>query len=123
MRCLKDEIQTRGLNIVIPSAHHGPVAANTGHEEWQDKALLQQSRKHRIHRVLKLISPVSHLMVLPLVRTPGMVLDLATSDGYEARICALRSCSRSVISSRWAAKTCAAWGNIMVSSSSTYCST
>jgi hypothetical protein len=34
MRRLKDEIQTRGLNVVIPSAHHGPVAANTGDEEW-----------------------------------------------------------------------------------------
>src|SRR6266702_5108267 len=71
MRCLKDEIQARGLNIVIPSAHHGPVATNTSDEEWQDKALLQQSREHRIHRVLQCLAPVSHSMVLPLVCTPG----------------------------------------------------
>src|SRR5919198_445417 len=58
MPCLKDEIQARGLNIVIPSAHHGPVAANTGHKEWQDKALLQQSREDRVHRVLQGPAPV-----------------------------------------------------------------
>jgi len=30
MRGQKDKIQARGLNVVIPSAHHGPVATNTG---------------------------------------------------------------------------------------------
>jgi hypothetical protein len=45
MPCLKDEIQARGRNIVIASAHHGPIATNTGHEKWQDKALLQESRE------------------------------------------------------------------------------
>jgi hypothetical protein len=64
MPCLKDEIQTRRWNVVISSAHHGPVATNTGHEEGQDKALLQQSREDRIHRVLQGIAPVSHPMVL-----------------------------------------------------------
>src|SRR5438093_2894015 len=66
---LKDEIQARGRNIVIPSAHHRPVATNTRDEKWQDKALLQQSREYRIHCVLKCIAPVSHPMVLPLSRT------------------------------------------------------
>src|SRR4029434_2077532 len=46
---------------------HRPVATNTGHEEWQDKALLQQSREHRIHRVLQCTAPVSHAMILLLV--------------------------------------------------------
>src|SRR2546422_727766 len=63
MRCLKDEIQSRGLNVVIPPTDHGPVAANTGHKEWQDKALLQQSRQYRIHRVPKCLAPVSHIIV------------------------------------------------------------
>src|SRR5438309_11993582 len=79
MRRLKDEIQARGLNIVISSAHHGPVAANTGDEEWHDKTLLQQSREDRIHRVLQCLAPVSHPMVLPLIlcqtaTRPGAVL-------------------------------------------------
>jgi hypothetical protein len=64
MPCLKDEIQARGLNIVIPSAHHGPVATNTGDEKWQDKALLQQSREDGIHRVLQCLAPVSHDRIL-----------------------------------------------------------
>src|SRR2546429_8919483 len=71
MRFIKDEIQARGLNIVIPSAHHGPVASNTGHEEWHDTTLLQQSREDRIHRVLQCLSPVGHVVVLPLVCTLG----------------------------------------------------
>src|SRR5262245_16056294 len=69
MPCLKDEIQARGRNIVISSAHHRPVATNTGHKEWQDKALLQQSREDRIHCVLKCFSPVSHAVLLPLLCT------------------------------------------------------
>src|SRR5262245_3146352 len=81
MRRLKDEIQACGLNIVIPSAYHGPVATNTRDEDWQDKALLQQSREDRIHRVLKCIAPVSHPMVLPL-----MLCQMATRPG--AALCA-----------------------------------
>src|SRR5262245_8696189 len=89
MPCLKDEIQACSLNVVIPSAHHRPVATNTGDEEWQDKALLQQSREDGIHRVLKCIAPVSHALVLLLcVR---QVFDQAPADTYEVRICALRS--------------------------------
>jgi len=61
---LKDAIQARGLNVVIPSAHHGPVATNTRDEEWQDKALLQQSREYGIHRVPQGLAPVIHIIVL-----------------------------------------------------------
>src|SRR5262245_61218211 len=75
MPCFKDEIQACSLNVVIPSAHHRPVATNAGHEEGQDKAFLQQAREYGIHRVLQCIAPVSHNIVL---RTD------ATSDAYEA---------------------------------------
>jgi hypothetical protein len=66
MRCLKDEIQACRLNIVIPPTHHRPIATNTGHEEWQDKTLLQQSGEYRIHRALECFSPVGHGVFLPL---------------------------------------------------------
>jgi hypothetical protein len=64
MPCLKDEIQARGRNVVISPTHHRPVATDTGHEEWQNKALPQQSREDRIHRVLQCLAPVSHALVL-----------------------------------------------------------
>jgi hypothetical protein len=49
---LKDKIQARRWNVVIPSTHHGPVTTNTGDEEREDKAFLQQSREDRVHHVL-----------------------------------------------------------------------
>jgi hypothetical protein len=61
---LKDEIQARSLNVVISSAHHRPVAANTGDKEGQDQTLSWFS---------------SDTYALTVV-------DLATADGYETRI-------------------------------------
>jgi len=66
MRRLNDKIQARGVNLVIPPTHHGTMAANTGHEEWQDKALLQQAGEYRRHRALECFSPVGHGVFLPL---------------------------------------------------------
>src|SRR5262245_47803497 len=88
MPCLKNEIQARGLNVIISPTHHRPVAASTGHKEWQDKALLQQSREDGIHRVLS----ASRQSVIPW-------FSLWSVD-YKARNCSLRSCSRTVISSQ-----------------------
>ena len=59
-RRLNDKIQASGLNVVIPPAHHGPIAANTGYVERQDKAFLQQSGEYRIQLLLECRAPVGH---------------------------------------------------------------